>query len=166
MKCLAGFAVTMLLVSCGADGTGGSEPESLAMTDSGAELASSQSASDVMYFEIDGERFELDAGICNTYDDDTFRFALAEGLLEDTGRTTATIERFDTGTGYEMILALEGLRDDDTGFTWYAREDIAVHELTVSIIGSSIEGMAIFDSIGGAGTPGRKAAGSFALRCG
>ncbi len=164
MKRLAGFAVTMLLVGCGADRTNGSEPESLAMTDSGAELASSQSASDVMYFEIDGEHFELGAGICNTYEDGTFRFALAEGLV-DTGRATATIERFDTGTGYEMILALEGLRDDDTGFTWYAREDIAVHELTVSIIGSSIEGTAIFDSIGGAGTPGQKAAGSFALRC-
>jgi hypothetical protein len=166
MKRLAGFAVTLLLVGCSANGPSGSEPESLAMTDPGAEVASTQSTNDVMYFDIDGERFELNAGICDTYDNGTFHFALAEGRVENTGRATATIERFDTGAGYEMILALEGLLEDGTAVSWYAREGVVAHELTVSVIGSSIEGTAIFDSIGGPDTPGRDAAGSFAIRCG
>ena len=165
MKRLASVAVILLLAGCGADGTSGSEPESLAMTDSKPQVASSQPTSDVMYLEIDGERFELNAGICNTYDDGTFRFALAEGPMENSGRATATIERFDTGTGYEMVLAFEGHRDDQSRVTWFARDGIAAHELNMSIIGSSIEGTAVFDSIGGADTPGRKAAGTFSIRC-
>lgn len=165
MKRLALLAVILLLAGCGANGTRGSEPESLAMADSETEVASRQTTSDIMYIEIDEEHFELSAGICNTYDDGTFRFALAEGPINDSGRATATIERFDTGTSYEMILALEGIRDDGTELSWYAREGIAAHELNVSIIGSSIEGTAIFDSIGGADTLGEKASGSFAIRC-
>ncbi len=165
MKRSALFALGILLAACGNDGTIGSEPEGLAMAERDESISSSQVAEDVMVIEIEGERFELDAGICNTYDDGTFRFALAEGPVDEVGRGTATIERFDTGVGHEIIVAFEGLREDGSDVAWYARGNVSVHELTVSIFGSAVEGTAVFDSIGGPDAPGEKAAGTFEIRC-
>ncbi|MDW3176701.1 MAG: hypothetical protein R8J94_04855 [Acidimicrobiia bacterium] len=165
MKRSALLALGILLAACGDSAPIGSEPEGLAMAESDQNITSSQVAEDVMVIEIEGERFELDAGICNTYDDGTFRFALAEGPVDAVGRGTATIERFDTGVGHEIIVAFEGRREDDTEVAWYARGNVSVHELTVSIFGSALEGTAVFDSIGGPDAPGEKAEGAFAIRC-
>lgn len=165
MKRSAIFALGILFASCGDGASIGSEPEGLAMAESDENIASSQVSEDVMVIEIKGERFELDAGICNTYDDGTFRFALAEGPVDTVGRGTATIERFDTGVGHEIIVAFEGLREDNSEVAWYARGNVSVHELTVSIFGSAVEGTAVFDSIGGPDAPGEKAEGTFAIRC-
>lgn len=165
MKCAALFALGLALAACGTNASVGSQPEGLAMTDEDPSSSSSQIADDTMVIEIEGERFELTAGICNTYDDGTFRFALAEGPVGSVGRGTATIERFETGFGHEVVFAFEGLRDDNSELAWYARGNVAVHEMTVSVFGSSLDGTATLDSIGGPDAPGEKVEGTFAIRC-
>lgn|GEM_PF-1755895 len=170
MKCAALFtpglfALGLTLLGCGTDAPIGPEPDGVAMNVDEASNATVEVAADVMVFEINGEEFELTAGICNTYDDGSFHFALAEGPVGEVGRGTATIERFDTGSGYEIIVAFEGLRDDNSELGWYARGSVSVHELTVAVFGGSLEGAALFDSVGGPETPGDKARGTFAIRC-
>lgn len=118
-----------------------------------------------MGFEIGGERFTLQAGICNTYDDETFKFALGEGEFPTGGHVTATIERFYTGVDYEIILALEGIRPDDTTVSWYAQGPIREHEISAVVLGGSIEGSATFDASGGDPPNGMQAPGSFWVSC-
>ncbi|MFT7475838.1 MAG: hypothetical protein ACI81L_002780 [Verrucomicrobiales bacterium] len=156
-------ACGVLLAACGGGQSTGAQPESLALADSVD--SSSAAESNVMRFEIDGEPFELAAGICNTYEDGSFNFALAEGPLGTSGRVTATIERFDTGVGFELIVALEGLRDDASSVTWYAQEPVSVHELDATVFGGTVQGTAVFDTLGGPDTPGDKADGSFSVTC-
>ncbi len=165
MKCAALFALGLALAGCGTSASIGSEPDGLALVDGDQSTPASQIAEDLMVIEIEGERFELTAGICNTYNDGTFRFSLAEGPVGSMGRGTATIERFDTGVGHEIIVAFEGLRDDNSEIAWYARGNIPVHEMTASVFGSALDGTAVFDSIGGENAPGNKAEGTFAIRC-
>ncbi len=173
MKCAALFALGLALAGCGTNASIGNEPEGLALTDvdqnsdqnADQNIASDEIADDVLVIEIAGEQFELTAGICNTYDDGTFRFALAEGPVGSVGRGTATVERFDTGVGHEVIIAFEGVRDDKSQIAWYARESLPVHAMTVSVFGSSLDGAAVFDSAGGSDTPGEKRDGTFAIRC-
>jgi hypothetical protein len=158
---LVAIAVTLGACAAASDDA----PETLALADSTTTSPSNNTELNVMSFEVGGEAFTLSAGICNSFDDGTFRFALAEGPVETNGRATATIERFDTGSGHEMIVIMEGVRDDGSVVSWYARSSVAVHDLTVSVIGGSVEGSAIFDSVGGADTPGVKARGDFSIRC-
>jgi hypothetical protein len=157
------LAIALTLGACAA--VSDDAPETLSLADSTTTGPSNKAELNVMRFEVDGEAFPLSAGICNTFDDGTFRFALAEGPVETNGHATATIERFDTGSGYEMIVVMEGMRDDGSVVSWYARGSVDVHDLTVSVIGGSVEGSAIFDSVGGADTPGEKARGDFSIRC-
>lgn len=165
MKRSYALALLLVLASCGSSASStGAEPEGLAMTSDRASTAESPVV-DVLALVVDGERFELRAGICNTFDDGTFRFALVEGPVGASGQATATLERFDAGTDVETIVAVEGTRDDGTDFSWYARSGLPVHDMRVSLFASSIDGTAVFDSIGGSDTPGRKAQGSFEIRC-
>jgi hypothetical protein len=157
-------AIALILGACAA-ASDDDAPETLALADSTTTSPTNSAELNVMRFEIRGEPFSLSAGICNTFDDGTFRFALAEGPVETNGHATATIERFDTGSSHEMIVVMEGTRDDSSVVSWYARGSVDVHDLTVSVIGGSVEGSAIFDSVGGAGTPGEKALGDFSIRC-
>lgn len=158
-------ALMLALAGCGTSASDTSEPEGLAMTDPLTETVDTTPDFDTLTIDLGDERLTLRAGICNTFDNGTFRFALAEGVVGTTGRVTATVERFDTGAGYELVVAVEGQRDDGTEFSWYARSGLPVHRVTVSIFGSTIEGSAIFDSIGGPDAPGIKAEGHFAIRC-
>ena len=118
-----------------------------------------------MRFVIGGEFFELKAGICNTYDDGTFRFALAEGTMADEGPVTATIERFDAGSGFNILLALEGLRADTTSVTWYAKDPTQFHQIDETVVGPEIRGTAIFTEVEDAPPNVAAAAGAFSLRC-
>jgi len=156
-------AIALILGACAA--ASDDAPEALALADSTIDSTTEAAELNIMRLEIGGEEFTLSAGICNTFDDGTFRFALAEGPVETNGHATATIERFDTGSSYEMIVVIEGTRDDSSVVTWYARGSVALHDLTVSVIGGSVEGSALFDSVGGSDTPGEKARGDFAIRC-
>lgn len=165
MKRALCVAIALILGACAAASDDNS-PETLALADSTTDSATDSMELNVAKFEVGGEPFSLNAGICNTFDNGTFRFALAEGRVETNGRATATIERFDTGSSHEMIVVLEGTRDDGSAVSWYARGSVAVHELTVSVIGGSVQGSAIFDSVGGPDTPGEKARGDFSIRCG
>lgn len=158
------LALLLALASCGSTVSTGAEPEGLAMTNDPAVTAESP-AVDVLVLVVGGEHLELRAGICNTFDDGTFRFALAEGPVGASGIATATVERFDTGTEVETIVAVEGSRDDETTFSWYARSGLPVHDMRVSLFASTIDGTAVFDSVGGQDTPGLKAMGSFEIRC-
>jgi len=118
----------------------------------------------IMRFAINGERFELTAGICNTYDDGTFRFSLAQGELDDGGSVTATIERFDTGTSFDVLIALEGLRANTTSVTWYAEDPAAIHDMRATVIGPEIRGTALFTEVEDV-LSGNTAPGEFSLRC-
>lgn len=165
MKCAALFALGLALAGCGTSASIGSEPDGLALANGDQGTEASQVAVNLMVIEIEGERFELTAGICNTYNDGTFRFSLAEGPVGSVGRGTATIERFDTGVGHEIIVAFEGLRDDNSEIAWYARGNLPAHAMNASVFGNTLDGTAVFDSIGGEDTPGDKAEGTFAIRC-
>ncbi len=160
MKRALWVAIALILGAC-AGASDDNSPETLALADS----TTSSAELNVMNFDVRGEPFSLNAGICNTFGDGTFRFALAEGRVDTNGRATATIERFNTGSSYEMIVVLEGTRDDGSVVSWYARGSVAVHDLTVSVIGGFVQGSAIFDSVGGPDTPGEKARGDFSIRC-
>ena len=145
------------LLAAGCASGAGPAPESLA-------LAEPQEVN-VMRFNIDGESFELQAGICNTYDDGTFRFSLAEGTVEETGRVTATIERFDSGSSFDVLLALEGVREDGSPVTWYAKDPLEIHQIAETVSGGYIRGTAVFDSVGGDNPTGMRANGDFSIRC-
>jgi hypothetical protein len=160
MKRALAVAIALILGAC-AGASDDSNPENLALADSTMD----SSELGILRLEIGGEPFTLAAGICNTFDNGTFRFALAEGPVETNGHATATIERFDTGSGHEMIVVLEGTRDDSSVVSWYARSSVAVHDVTVSVIGGSVDGSAVFDSVGGPDTSGEKARGDFSIRC-
>jgi len=165
MRRVAGVAFLMFLTACG--GTAATEstaPDAIAFEESAG--AADPEPWNEMGFEIGDEAFTLHAGICNVYADETFKFALAEGDLDDGGRVTATIERFYTGVDYEIIVALEGIRADDARVSWYAQDPIREHEISAVVLGGSIEGSAMFDTMGGNPPQGERASGSFWVRCG
>ena len=164
MKRALFVAIAVIFGACAAASDDG-PPEGLALADT-TTTSTTNTERNVMRLEIGGELFTLSAGICDTYDNGTFQFALAEGPVESEGHMTATIERFDNGSTHEMIVVVEGTRDDSSTVSWYARGSVTAHDLTVSIIGASVEGSAIFDSVGGPDTPGDKAPGDFTIRCG
>jgi len=147
----------ILLAGCAAESSTESAP---------AALASAQPSVNTMHFEIGGETFELDAGICNTTDEGVFQFALAEARLDNDGSVTATIELFDTGSSLNTLIALEGTRDDGSPVSWYAVDPHAIYDISPIIIGPSITGTANFDSIGGPEAPGESASGTFSITCG
>lgn len=155
----------MLLAACSGETTAGQQPDALAMTDA-APVGTVEAPTNVMRFTIGRQPFELDAGICNTYEDGTFSFALAEGPFDSAGRVTATIERFDTGAGFDVIIALEGARSDGTAVSWYAQESIEVHNISSTVLGGTVEGTALFASVGGPEAAGVRADGSFTVSCG
>ena len=159
------LGLCLFLAACGADPAAGPEPEALALVDEPAAVDVAP-GTDLMAFTIGRQSFELNAGICNTYDDGTFKFALAEGTIDSGGHVTATIERFDTGVGFEMIIALEGAREDGTAVSWYAQESIDVHNIASTVLGGTSEGTALFASDGGPEAAGVRADGSFAVSCG
>lgn len=165
MKRSALLVLALCFASCGNGAELGTEPDSLAMRDSSSVSTAEGSENDLLVLVIDGERFELRAGICSTYENGTFRFALADGDVGEHSRVIATVERFDTGEGYDVHIAVEGDRDDGSTFSWYARSSLAVHDMSVSVFASALDGSARFDSIGGDNTPGTKAFGTFAIRC-
>lgn len=164
-------SLLMLLAATGCATESTEEPVALALADTSDGAANVSLAdgpvvdTDVMRFSVDGEYFELRAGICNSYDDGTFQFALAEGELVDGGTVTATIERFDSGSSFDIIVALEGLRADTSSVTWYAKDQLAIHQINETIVGPEIRGSAVFtpieDDPGGVGA----APGEFSLRC-
>ncbi len=166
---LATLAVLLAASSCGTEGT--NEPVALAFADAN-EAAQNLSLADapvvetnLMRLSIGGERFELQAGICNTYGDGTFQFALAEGELADGGTVTATIERFDSGSSFDVALALEGLRADASSVTWYAKDQSTVHQINETIVGPEIRGTALFTPIEDDSTAAAATPGEFSLRC-
>lgn len=168
MKRAAALTLALVLASCGGSPSTSVQPETLAMADESEafpDTAATLAETDLMVFEIAGERFELVSGICNTYEDGTFRFALGEGAVGSSGRVTATIERFNTGVGYELIVAFEGQRDDATALRWYARDDVAVHDVVVSVFGPSVSGSAQFTSSNESLPTTETVAGSFAITC-
>jgi len=146
----------LLAAGC-ASGTGPA-PEGLALAD--------PQEVNVMRFTVEGESFELQAGICNTYDDGTFRFSLAEGTVEGAGRVTATIERFSSDAGFDILLALEGVREDGSPVTWYAKDPLEIHQIAETVNGGYIRGTAVFDSVGSDNPTGLRANGDFSVRCG
>lgn len=155
----------LLLAACGGETVAGPEPEALAMADEPVPVEV-ETGTDLMAFTIGRQSFELTAGICNTYDDGTFKFALAEGTIDSGGHVTATIERFDTGVGFEMIIALEGAREDGTAVSWYAQDSVDAHNIASTVLGGTSEGTALFASAGGPEAAGVRADGSFAVSCG
>lgn len=163
MKRLALLWLALACASCGVGASQNPQPESLAMAESS--VADGSARPDVMVFEISGERLQLDAGICNTNEDGTFRFALAEGPLGDDGRVTATIERFESGVDQEIVIVIEGTRDDGTELSWYARSSLPVHDITIALFASALEGSAIFESERSDERGGQTAPGTFAIRC-
>jgi hypothetical protein len=166
MRRLSIFALALALAGCGGEPSTSVQPETLSMTDPPpADHDESLQETDVMLLDIDGERFELFAGICNTYDDGTFRFALAEGRLDTNARTTATIERFDTGAGFKVVVALEEQQDEGGDVSWYASGDIAADQMSVSVFGPTITGTARFSPSGDDGLSPRSVDGRFSLSC-
>lgn len=165
----AAFLMLLAATGCATEST--DEPVALALADTTDGTANVSLAdgpvddTDVMRFSVDGEFFELQAGICNTYDDGTFQFALAEGELMDGGSVTATIERFDSGASFDIILALEGLRADTSSVTWYAKDQIAIHQINETIVGPEIRGTAVFTRTEDDPTGADTAPGEFSLRC-
>lgn len=158
--------IALALAGCSGEPSASVQPETLAMTDPPpAAQDESPQHSDIMLLDVGGERFELFAGICNTYDDGTFRFALAEGFLDNDGRATATIERFDTGTGFRVDVTLEAHQADVVEASWYASGDIAAHHMNVSVFGPTIAGTARFSPSGDDPLPPRSVDGSFSLSC-
>lgn len=157
------LCLALACASCAANAAENAQPESLAMTETAT--VTDAAVEDLMVFEIAGERLELSAGICNTHDNGTFHFALAEGPLGETGRVTATIERFQSGIDQDIVIAIEGSRDDGSSLSWYARSSLPVHDLDIALFASALEGSAVFDSEGGDDAPGTKAPGTFAIRC-
>jgi len=155
----------LLLAACSSDASLGAQPDALALAD---EIAATEAVAGPMEMSllVGQQSFALSTAICNTYDDDTFKFALAEGTVDGGGQVAATIERFDNGVGFEMIIALEGVRDDGIDVSWHAQDSIPVHEINSTLVGTSVHGTALFASIGGPEAAGILANGSFAVSCG
>lgn len=160
------LSLALLLAACSGDATIGPEPDALALSDTAPEeIVEAVPLQNTMTFTIGRETFDLTAGICNSYDDGTFQFALGEGPLESAGRVTATIERFDAGDSFETIIALEGLRDDGTSVSWYAQESVFENNVIASVFGDEVTGSATFASDGGSTAAGVLADGTFSVAC-
>lgn len=151
------LALLLLATGCSLAGSNAAEPPPEA-------IASAEPITSELLVEIDGESFVLRAAICNTYDDGTFQFALAEGSLGE-GNVAATIERFDNDGIFHVLIALEGTRGDGSQVSWYAADPHDVYEIESITLGPSLQGTAVFDSIGGAAAPGLRASGSFSVTC-